>query len=70
MKRRKPKKLKRKKERKSTMEAINLLKQNVRAYHNNMTEAFINAMGTYELLANCHPLDREQFAKKLNINLY
>lgn len=67
LKRIKPKKLKRKKPRKSMETVINLLRQNVRAYHKTLGENYVNNMSLNQLLAYCHPIDRTEFVKKLKM---
>jgi phenylacetate-coenzyme A ligase PaaK-like adenylate-forming protein len=66
----KRKKLKRIKPRKSMDSTVQLLRQNVRAYHKTLGEKFVSRMSIRQLLAYCHPLDRSDYARKLNINFY
>ena len=66
----KRKKLTRIKPKKSMATIIELLRQNVREHHKTLGEKYVKAMSTRQLLAYAHPLDRSEFAKKLNINFY
>lgn len=69
MKRIKPKKLKRIKERKSMSKNRKLLESHVLAYHKYLKDV-IKKMKPSVLLAYCHPNDRSDFARMFNLIIW
>jgi hypothetical protein len=64
-----PSKLKRKKARPSIVNARIALRSNVLSYHKPLRD-HIDKMTDQQMLAYCHPIDRDLIAKRLNLNFY